>query len=239
MNASVNSVAELVLGYEAHKDYQVHMRDRGADVTITAIHGGRIEPLTSELAQAIAGNEHNLYELRGLLAADNAALRIPTARFNEIRLNALVRRSLVCLALDGVPGSRELVHLGGKNSHLKAILAEQLAQAGFEVAAPYSVGAAHDPTRYYNASREGGILLELSETLRTGMVNVPLAGIEWQQPSTWLSRFFQFTAAINSALVTYLEAVQSDVGRAMEYFEETTERIPKSLHPEKHRSPDD
>jgi len=231
---AVNSVSDLVLGYVAQKDYRILVTDRGADVTLTAIHGGRIEPLTSELAYAIAGNEHNLYELRGLLAADNGALRIPVARFNEVRLNALVRRSLACVALDGVPGDRELIHIGGRNARLKTILADQLMQSGFEVTTPYAPGAAHDPTRYYNVAKYGGVCLELSEALRTGMVSVSLAGTEWQQPAVWLQSFFQFTTAVNSALYTYLEFIQSDLSEALERFEETTRQLPKSLRSGKH-----
>ncbi|MCE5258029.1 MAG: poly-gamma-glutamate hydrolase family protein [Chloroflexi bacterium] len=225
----MNSFSELVLGYVAQKDYCIQITDRGADVTLAAVHGGLIEPLTSELVHAIAGSEHNIYELKGLIDGANTVMRIPSARFSEMRLNALVRRSLVCVAVDGVPGSQELIHLGGKNTRLKAILAEQLAQSGFTVATSYSLGAAHDPTRYYNVAKDGGVLLELSEAMRMSMVSVPLTGTDWQQPAVWLSSFFQFATTVNSALYSYLEYIQSDLSQAMQRFEEATYQMPRAL----------
>ena len=77
------------------------MTDRGATVTIICIHGGAIEPLTSELATAIAGAKYNLYDLQGLRAGDNQQLRIPVARFEKVRLFTLLKLSHIAVSVDG------------------------------------------------------------------------------------------------------------------------------------------
>lgn len=229
MSKPFNSFPELVLNCDANLDYRVQVTDRGATTTIICIHGGAIEPLTSELAAAIAGAEYNLYDLQGLRAGDNQILRIPVARFEEVRLFTLLKRSQIAVSLDGVPGVDQVVHLGGCNALLKQILCTQLTQSGYRVCAPYTPGAAHDPARFYNAPNEGGVLLELSEALRAEMTAELLTGRSWQQPSSWRSCFFRFTAAVRSALQTFTDQANSDLARTLYRFEETTRQIPQEL----------
>ncbi|MHB9033750.1 MAG: poly-gamma-glutamate hydrolase family protein, partial [Anaerolineae bacterium] len=234
-----NSFSDLVLRYVAQKDYRIQVADRGADVTIVAIHAGLIEPLTSQLAQAVAGLEHNLYELKGLMVDSSIDMRIPTSRYSEMRLNALVRRSKACVSIDGVPGDQEVVYLGGKNTRLKQLLVDQLVQAGFQTAGTFSPGAAHDPTRYYNAARDGGVLIELSAGLRAGMLNVPLTSSEIENPAAWLESFHRFTSATTLAITSYLEFMQSDVEQALLRFEETTRQMPRVLRTGHHHRSDE
>ena len=125
MGKPFTTFAELVLNCDLNQDYHVQVADRGAAATIICIHGGAIEPLTSELAAAVAGSEFNLYDLQGLRPVDNSALRIPVARFDEVRLFTLLKRSQVALSIDGVPGLDQVVHVGGGNALLKQILREQ------------------------------------------------------------------------------------------------------------------
>jgi phage replication-related protein YjqB (UPF0714/DUF867 family) len=85
MTEPYRDFANLVLHCVQGRNYRFVIRDLGADTTVIAIHGGGIEPLTSEVATAIAGEEHNLYDLRGIRARDNAALRVPVLRFGEMK----------------------------------------------------------------------------------------------------------------------------------------------------------
>lgn len=234
MSKSFNTFPELVLNCDANLDYRVQVTDRGATATIICIHGGAIEPLTSELAAAIAGAEYNLYDLQGLRPGDNRQLRIPVARFDEVRLFTLLKRSHVAVSVDGVPGVDPVVHLGGCNASLKQILYDQLTQSGYQVSAPYTPGAAHDPARFYNAPIAGGVLLELSETLRAEMTAELLSGRSWQQPSSWQGSFFRFVAAVRSALQTCTDQADSDLTRALCKFEETTRQIPQELRSGQH-----
>lgn len=229
-----NSFSELVLNCELNLDYRVQVTDRGAKVTIISIHGGAIEPLTTELAAVIAGAEYNLYDLAGLRAGDSRQLRIPVARFDEVRLFTLLRRSQVAVSIDGVPGLDPVVHLGGGNALLKQILHDQLTQVGYLVVAPYTPGAAHDPARFYNAATAGGVLLELSESLRAEMTTEPLSGRNWQQPSSWQSSFVRFADAVRSALVAYSNQANSDLAQVLSKFEATTRQIPQEVRSGQH-----
>jgi phage replication-related protein YjqB (UPF0714/DUF867 family) len=229
MAKAFNSFAELVLNSDLNLDYRVLVVDRGVSTTIVCIHGGAIEPLTSELAAAIAGSEYNLYDLQGLRSGDNSALRIPVARFDEVRLFTLLKRSQVALCIDGAPGLDSVVHVGGSNALLKQILREQLSQSDFQVCASHTTGAAHDPARFYNASLMGGVLLELSAALRAEMTLQSLISRGWQQPSSWQEPFFRFAAAVRSALQTHALQAASDVTKALSHFEATTSRMPPEL----------
>jgi len=234
MSKPFNTFPELVLNCDVNLDYRVQVTDRGATATIVCIHGGAIEPLTSELAAAIAGVEYNLYDLPGLRPRDNRQLRIPVARFEEVRLFTLLKRSHIAVSIDGVPGADPVVYLGGSNALLKQILQDQLAQSGYQVSTPYTPGAAHDPARFYNAPIAGGVILELSKALRAEMTAEPLSGRSWQQPTCWQGSFIRFVAAVRSALQTCTVQADSDLTRALYRFEEATRQIPQELRSGQH-----
>ena len=217
------------------KDYRIKAIDERAGATIIAIHGGGIEPLTGELATAIAGKEHNLYVLEGIRPADNEELRVPVARFQEMRLQALVRRSEVALSIEGISGRRHMVHLGGRNRRLKRLLEAHLAQAGLEIAGPATPGPAHDPTRFYNQAAAGGVQLELGIALRREMVTCPLAGYAWQDASHWTPLLYSFVDAVRAALGAYQTEVRADPAIALQRFEAATAAFPPTLrHPIRH-----
>jgi phage replication-related protein YjqB (UPF0714/DUF867 family) len=222
-------VSQLVVHCRKDRDFQIRIVDLGSEVTVASVHGGRIEPLTSALAEAIAGAEHNLYDFRGIRPSDNAQLRVPVSRFGEMRLNALMRRSQAALHIDGVPGERAVVHLGGQNRTLKEMVAESLTGAGLTVESPHGPGAAHDPTRFYNTPEAGGVQMELSLALRQQMVDGPLEPGVWEEPERRTALFATVTQAVREALARYLAETRSDLDTTMERFERSTERFPPSL----------
>lgn len=225
---------ELVLHCVQGRDYRFVIRDVAADVTVTAIHGGGIEPLTSEVATVIAGEEHNLYDLRGMRPDDNSALRVPVQRFDEMRLRALLKRSRTALSVLGAPGEEPVAHLGGKNRRLRAILAERLEEAGFEVRGPAVAGAAHHPRRFVNWPAEGGVQMELSLALRRSMTRAPLEGYRWENPSDWTDRFHALVRAVRGALREEAAVARDDLGDTMARFEATTRDFPPELRSSHH-----
>ena len=68
---------------EREQDYKVFSRPRGSEVIIIAPHGGGIEPGTSEIAEAIAGDNFSLYCFEGLKANCNKILHIKSINFDE------------------------------------------------------------------------------------------------------------------------------------------------------------
>ncbi|MBC7237770.1 MAG: poly-gamma-glutamate hydrolase family protein [Chloroflexi bacterium] len=222
-------VSQLVMQCEKDQDYAFRISDPGADITIVAVHGGWIEPPTGELASAIAGQEYNLYVLRGLRPDAREQMRVPIGRFSEMRLNALLRRSHAALHIDGVPGEEAIVHLGGRNRRLKAVLEEHLQTAGLIVAAPYGPGAAHDPRRFYNLPDAGGVQMELSLALRRQMVDGLLDPEVNPQNTRQTPLFVMLTRVVRDALQLYLAQARSDLELTMERFERTTRQFPDWL----------
>jgi phage replication-related protein YjqB (UPF0714/DUF867 family) len=229
MGEPFQDFTELVLNAVKERDYRLTVVNRGADATIVAVHGGGIDPLTSELATAIAGEEHNLYDFRGIRPRGNEELRIPAHRFDEMRLRELLRHSRLGLSILGVEGTEMVAHLGGRNRCLKHILTGRLSEAGFDVRGPAGPGAAHDPTRFVNWSSEGGVQMELPQALRGSMVDGELRDFLWEDARRWNERFCAFTVAVRGALEQYKAEMRADLGFALEHFEEATRALPPHL----------
>lgn len=226
--------AELVLHTIKDKDYRFVITNSSSDVTVVSIHGGGIEPLTSELAAAIAGQQYNLYDLRGLRAQGNEMLRIPIARFDEVRLRSLMDRSQVGVSIQGIAGADTAIHLGGGNKRLRQITRQHLEGAGFETGEPVSVRASHDPSLFFNWPARGGVQIELTRAIREQMVTCPLEGFAWEDASRWQPIFHTFVKAVRAALAEYRAEMKGDLKTALDQFESTTRLIPRSLRSHRH-----
>lgn len=226
--------AELVLHTIKDKDYRFVIANQSADVTVVTIHGGGIEPLTSELAAAIAGQQYNLYDFRGLRAQGNDMLRIPVARFDEVRLRSLMQRSQVGISIQGIPGTDTTTHLGGSNKRLREIVRQHLEGAGFQTGGPVGVRASHDPSLFFNWPAQGGVQIELTTALREQMVAGPLKGFAWEDASRWQPLFHTFVEAVRAALADYRAEMQGDLKTALDHFESVTRLIPRSLRDHRH-----
>ncbi|TGZ37611.1 hypothetical protein EN805_34130, partial [bacterium M00.F.Ca.ET.162.01.1.1] len=67
------------------RDWQRNIKKtNNKDILITAIHGGGIEPGTSELAKIISKKgDFNLYSFEGLLKSNNKQLHITSTNFDD------------------------------------------------------------------------------------------------------------------------------------------------------------
>jgi len=64
-------------------DYRIRWRVQDSGIAILSIHGGDIEPGTSEIADAIAASDYTFYAFAGTKRAGNLALHITSTVFNE------------------------------------------------------------------------------------------------------------------------------------------------------------
>lgn len=229
MEEPYRDLAELALYAERERDYRIAIVDRSAPVTVAAIHGGHIEPLTGEVATAIAGGDHNLYVLEGLRAEGSARLRVPVHRFDDVRLRSLMARSEVGISVDGVPGTDVAVHLGGGNRELLRALREGLEAEGFATAPPAGPGPAHSPDRFVNRPSRGGVQIELTEGLRRSMVAGALEEGLWRDPSRHTDRLAAFVRVVRAALDSHLAEARADLRSALDRFEEATDEIRKVI----------
>jgi len=114
-------------------DYSVTARPvPGSKVAIAAPHGGGIEFHTAELAESIAGDDHNFYAFRGLKTTGNRALHITSHRFNEKRALTLIEPCEKVVTLHGLAGEALSLQIGGCDAELRSRVHKALSDAGFD-----------------------------------------------------------------------------------------------------------
>jgi phage replication-related protein YjqB (UPF0714/DUF867 family) len=165
--------AELERSERAGIDYGIRLRRAKPEFAIVAPHGGGIEPGTSEIADAIAGEQWSFYTLEGLKSSGNAVLHITSTRFDEPMCLTLVGRSSVVLTVHGEEsgGPDGVVFIGGRDTALGASVRNELTEDGFLVREhedPNLQGT--DPKNICNRGTSGaGVQLELSRSVRESM----------------------------------------------------------------------
>lgn len=150
-------------------DYRVRMRSGSSGIAIMAIHGGGIEPGTTEIAEAIAGACHSFYTFSGLKKKGNKSLHITSSSFDEPRGLGIAASAFAVLSIHGCGDAADLIYLGGKNSELTSAIKRSLSNSGF--AAGYSVRfPGMNPSNICNRCRCGaGVQLEICLGLRKRM----------------------------------------------------------------------
>lgn len=107
-----NNFSDMVLNESNHLDYLI--QNRGSDVSIISIHGGEIEPGTTELTLSIAKDDFNYYSLIGDKEdTKDVDMHITSTRFDDKRCLEIVENSDVCVSLHGCIGKEKEIILGG------------------------------------------------------------------------------------------------------------------------------
>jgi phage replication-related protein YjqB (UPF0714/DUF867 family) len=192
--------ATLSAHERAGVDFRIAVRQGQSKRAIVAVHGGGIEPGTSEIADAIAGLDWSYYAFEALKSKGNADLHITSTRFDEPLCLTLVGRSNAVVTLHGehskVDG--EGVFLGGLDARLGGKIETELEARGFTVSrhpAPRLQG--REQSNVCNRGTSGkGVQLELSRTVRSEMFR-SLSRAGRKHPT---ARFRAFVAAVRSAL---------------------------------------
>jgi phage replication-related protein YjqB (UPF0714/DUF867 family) len=156
------------------RDFRITLVDHGPKLAVLAIHGGRIEPGTSEVARAIAGADASLYLFEGIKGKANHDLHITSARFDEPRGRALAGHASACVSVHGMKdpaaGNKLAVCLGGGAEALVrktgAALRARLPKLDVREFCPDLDGQA--PANIVNACATG-VQLELSRSLRDAL----------------------------------------------------------------------
>lgn len=151
------------------KDYEIIVSPRARSrVAVIAPHGGRIEPRTSKIARAIAGDEFNLYLFEGIRPSKNyTALHLASHLFDEPECLALIAQCSFVVAVHGCEGGDERVLLGGLNVTLKNQLAAALGDASVVFETSGHRFPATDPGNICNRGLScKGVQLECTGTLR-------------------------------------------------------------------------
>jgi len=160
------SFSELKNHARAGRDYTIAWRPLPGAVLVMAVHGGGIEPGTTEIADAIAGTDHGFYSFAGIRTRGNIDLHITSRRFDEPTALALAGKAEVIITIHGCKGPRPLVLLGGRHHCLIGLVEDALEKAGFACDQdPRFPGIS--PDNICNKGRCGqGVQVELSFGLR-------------------------------------------------------------------------
>lgn len=148
-------------------DYRIRLIDRASDVVVLAPHGGRIEPGSSEVAAAIAGDIYSFYAFEGL--RNGRDLHITSRHFDEPRGVALVKGAMTVIAIHGRADADdpEDVWLGGRDGETSKAVLRALGQGGFSARIVTGKLAGTSADNICNRGLRGaGVQLELPRTLR-------------------------------------------------------------------------
>ncbi len=197
-------------------DFRLCARIGTSGIAILCIHGGDIEPGTSEIADGIAGNDHTFYALEGLKTSGNRILHITSTVFDEPIALQIAAQSEIIISIHGCSETDELVYLGGLDQELRGRIQRGLHEAGFRARDNADADLCGMERRNIcNLCGRGmGVQLEISRGLRSRLFcNLTAEGRN--RPTEC---FFQFVKAVRDAIEPYripaeewIELLGSDV----------------------------
>jgi phage replication-related protein YjqB (UPF0714/DUF867 family) len=165
------SFSELTASGSEGIDFRRTVRYVSAAWLVLAPHGGGIEPGTSEIARAIAGEELSLYLFEGIRRSGNVSLHLTSTNFNDPQVLQLLHRSHHTLAIHGSDTRQPLVSIGGLDMESGEQIRFALSAVG--VCAVPETGPSHPGTHVGNICNRNasgkGVQLEFSRGLRTAM----------------------------------------------------------------------
>jgi phage replication-related protein YjqB (UPF0714/DUF867 family) len=182
-------------------DYRIRWRIGDSGIAILSIHGGDIEPGTSDIADAIAGSEHTFYSLEGLKQAGNKVLHITSTLFDEPVALEIVCHSEIIISIHGCAGAEPVVQVGGRDLELRDRIYDGLCLAGFIAteAAQTRFEGVHLANICNLCGRGMGIQIEISRELRRRMFrNLTPEGRKHPTPS-----FHGFIRAVREAIAPF------------------------------------
>lgn len=153
------------------RDYRIRMESRDPRVLIMAPHGGRIEPTTAEIAEAIAGTDYSFYSFDGLKDDGNGVLHIESHLFDEPRALRAVENADILVTVHGqINQKEEFVMAGGLDDGLRLEIQHRLEAAGFHTRPPVERLLGTDPMNICNRGRlRRGVQLEISREVRDSL----------------------------------------------------------------------
>ena len=168
MTSPYRSFEELTQKEVEGRDYQIRVRLRDERVLIMAPHGGKIEPTTCMIAEAIAGENYSYYSFDGLKSQGNSVLHIESHLFDEPRAVQAVKNADVVITVHGQLNHQEgFIMVGGLHVDLRSDIRRRLEAAGFQTRTPPEGLQGIDPENICNRGRlKGGVQLEISRKER-------------------------------------------------------------------------
>ena len=170
---SYNNFKELKNGEVEGQDYRIRIESRDPRVLIMAPHGGKVEPTTAEIAEAIAGMDYSFYSFEGMKADGNSVLHIESHLFDEPYALQAVQKAEVVITVHGqIDQNEEFVMIGGLHEGLQSDIIRELERAGFQTRVPTEGLMGTDPQNICNRGKlRQGVQLEVSRKVRDSLKN--------------------------------------------------------------------
>lgn len=163
------SFNDLARSLRRDSDYRVTALDRASPLSVLAIHGGRIEPGTAEIAHRIAGSDANLYIFEALVSP-GFDQHVTSVHFDDPDALAVVARGKLAISVHGFKGDGSAqVCITGPHASLNAIAFRHLQGTGLleqDTTNPSGKFLALDDTNIVNRGPGHGVQLEISRALR-------------------------------------------------------------------------
>jgi phage replication-related protein YjqB (UPF0714/DUF867 family) len=191
------SIRELARRESQEGAYRIEYRRGASEVAIMAIHGGGIEPGTTEIADAVAGPDHSFYSFTGTKPKGNWRLHISSRCFDESIGRRIAETAGIVVTIHGCQGNEPGVYLGGRHRGLKRAVSSALEAAGFFVAEePRFPGETRQ--NICNRGRLGsGVQVELTRALRRSFF-IELSSAEGR--SRRMPPFHRFVSALRQGI---------------------------------------
>lgn len=202
-----NTVQELIQTENENVDFKIIKVNSDSSVLISSIHGGDIEPGTSELSDSIQGRgNYNFYSFKGIKQGDNSELSIDSTSFEEQRLTELIRESDYSVFLYLTDDDSSSCYLSGLDSGLRNLLWSRLEEKGYTVDTPANKYIYDKDTNIVNKNRRGkGVQIQISKSLMaTFFKNGDLSKSNRENKSNWTSEMVKFSTCIYQSIEEYL-----------------------------------
>jgi phage replication-related protein YjqB (UPF0714/DUF867 family) len=196
MASSYESFKELREREIEGQDYRIRIDLKDEHVLVMAPHGGKIEPGTAEIAEAIAGRDYSFYSFEGLKADGNGTLHIESHLFDEPCALQAVEKADIVITVHGQLDQKDaFVMIGGLDDGLSLKIKHQLEASGFQTRPPTEGLGGTDSRNICNRGRSKcGVQLEISRKIRDSLrMN--------------RDQLHSFASAIRRAIQLYLSSV--------------------------------
>jgi phage replication-related protein YjqB (UPF0714/DUF867 family) len=198
MSKKYTSYKQLSLLETEGVDYTRLWWDRGSRAVVLAPHGGGIEPGTSEIAAAIAGNDFSLYCFEALNGQDSQRMHLASVLFDEPVCLELIRKAHVAVAIHGCADVDPVIYVGGRNKELRNQLVVALQRAGINAKIDDTWHSGEDPANICNQCQSlEGLQLEISLGARKQMFE----GMTRAERKKTTSHFWRMIEAVRSVLL--------------------------------------
>lgn len=143
-----------------------------SDIAIIAIHGGGIEPGTTEIAEAVAGSTYSFYTFEGLKSTGNRVLHIKSTNFDEPIAEHIIQDANKVLSIHGHRDkTEEVVYLGGLDDSLKQQVEQFLEAAGFTTGIEANLQGKQPNNICNRGKTKQGVQLEITRKLRDNLLD--------------------------------------------------------------------